>query len=403
MKLTAIAIRSLSLPAGKTEAIVFDDDVPGFGLRIREGGSRAFVFQYKLGDKQRRMALGRVTALDIGKARETAKDLYARVRLGQDPAGDRAEAKVRATETFAAAAAQFLARQRARLRPKSYENVERHLLTHAKALHELQFAKVERRDIATCLAGVTTNNGAVTANRVRSTLSSLFAWAMGEGLVDRNPVTGTNQNTEMSRDRVLSPAELRIIWNALGDDHYGTIMRLLALSGQRASEIAGLRWSEVRETEIALLPERTKNKRAHVVPLSEPARAIIAAQPRRIGADGKPRAFVFGLGDGPFQGWSNCLDTLNARIAETTGETLPHWTPHDLRRSFATHAAEIGIQPHIIEAVLNHVSGHRAGVAGIYNRASYEREKRIALDRWAEWLTTVVEGRDTNVVTLRQA
>jgi integrase len=402
MKLTAIAIRSLSLPAGKTEAIVFDDDVPGFGLRIREGGSRAFVFQYKLGDKQRRMALGRVTALDIGKARETAKDLYARVRLGQDPAGDKAEAKVRATETFAAAAAQFLARQRGRLRPKSYENVERHLLTHAKVLHELQFAKVERRDIATCLAGVTTNNGAVTANRVRSTLSSLFAWAMGEGLVDRNPVTGTNQNAEMSRDRVLSPAELRIIWNALGDDHYGAIMRLLALSGQRASEIAGLRWSEVRETEIVLPPERTKNKRQHVIPLSEPARAIIAAQPRRTNADGKPREFVFGLGDGPFQGWSNSLNILNARIAETTGETLRHWTVHDLRRSFATHAAEIGIAPHIVEAVLNHV-GHRAGVSGIYNRASYSREKCIALDRWAEWLTAVVEGRDTNVVTLRQA
>jgi integrase len=402
MKLTATAIRSLSLPAGKAEAIIFDDDVHGFGLRVRDGGSRTFVFQYKIGTKQRRIALGSVTALDIGKARDTAKDLYARVRLGQDPAGDKAAAKIKAAETFEASAAPFLARQRTRLRPRPYVDVERHVLIHAKMLHGLQLAKITRRDIATCLAAITQNNGAVTANRVRSTLSSFFAWAIGAGLLEHNPVTGTNVNEEKSRDRVLLPDELRLIWNALDDTHYGAILRLLALTGQRAGEIAGLRWSEIKDAEIVLPPERTKNKRAHVIPLSEPARAIIAAQPRRIGADGKPRDLVFGRGSGPFDGWSNSQNLLNARIAATTGKTLPHWTPHDLRRSFATHAAEIGIAPHIIETILNHVSGHRRGVAGIYNRATYARETRIALDHWAEWLAAVVEGRESNVVPLRR-
>jgi integrase len=403
MKLTAGTIKSLSLPAGKSELLVFDDAVPGFGLRLRDGGARSYIFQYKLGDKQRRMTLGLASAIPIAKARATAETLYAQTKLGVDPAGARAEAKIKAAETFEAAAAPFLARQRERLRPRSYADVERHLLMYARVLHGLQLASINRRDIAACLTKITTDNGAVTANRVRTTLSSLFAWAIGAGMLEHNPVTGTNRNDESARDRVLSPAELRLIWNELGDDHYGSIMKLLALTGQRAGEIAGLRWSEVRDNAVLLSAERTKNSRQHSVPLSEAARAIIEAQPRRVNADGKPRDLIFGLGDGPFDGWSKCGNMLNARITKASGKPLSHWTAHDLRRSFATHAAEMGIQPHIIEAVLNHISGHKAGVAGVYNRAAYEPEKRAALERWADQLLSWVEGRESNVVTLRQA
>jgi len=177
-----------------------------------------------------------------------------------------------------------------------------------------------------------------------------------------------------------------------------------ALTGQRAGEVAGLRRSEVKDSNRIELPgERTKNHRPHTVPLSDVAAAIIAVQPQRVGSDGKPRDLIFGLGEGPFAGWSNSKKALDAAIKEELGEALPHWTPHDLRRSFATHAAEVvGIQPHIIEAVLNHISGHRAGVAGIYNRAMYEPEKRAALDRWAEQLLAWVEDKESKVVPLRR-
>jgi integrase len=406
MKLTATTCRTQKLPAGKNEAIFFDDDIPGLGLRLRAGGSRILVFQYKLGSKQRRMKIGAVGALEFGAARDKAKEYYARVQLGEDPAGDKADAKAKAAETFEAAADLFLARQRAHLRPRSYVDVERHLLTHAKTLHQLQLAKIERRDIATVIATITKNSGAVTGNRVRTSLCTFFGWAMREGLLEANPVINTNRNKEHTRERVLSPAELRLIWNALGDDDFGAIMKLLALTGQRAGEIAGLRWSEVRDLELVLPGERTKNHRAHTIPLSEPARAILAtigARPRRADAAGKLRDLVFGIGDGPFSGWSNSKEALDARLAEMNGSPLGHWTPHDLRRSFATHAAEfIGMQPHIIEACLNHVSGHRAGVAGIYNRAMYEPEKRAALTRWAEHLLAWVEGRESNVIPLRR-
>jgi len=401
MKLTVKSTAGLKLPRGKTDHIEFDDDVPGFGVRLRESGNRSFVFQYKIGKQQRRIALGAVSAIDIGKARQTAKDLYARVRLGQDPAGDKADAKVKAAETFAATAARFLEYQRTRLRPRSYPDVERHLLSHAKALHGIQLAKIDRRDIATIIAGVTKNSGAVTGNRVRTTLSTFFSWAMMHGLIEGNPVIGTMRNRERSRERVLTPAELRAIWTSLEDDHFGSIIKLLALTGQRAGEIAALRWSEIHDNSILLPSDRTKNHRAHVVPLSAAARAIIEAQPRRANAAGKQRDLIFGLAEGPFSSWSGSKQQLDERIKEATGKALPHWTPHDLRRTAATQMAELGIQPHVIEAVLNHVSGHRAGVAGIYNRASYEREKRIALDLWAAHLMAIVEGRESNIVTLK--
>jgi integrase len=387
MKLTAAGVRALALKGGATEAIVFDGEVPGFGVRLRSGGSKTFVFQYVLGSKQRRLTLGPVSALDLAKARATAKDLYAAVRLGRDPAGEKQRAKLKASETFAAIATHYLRHQQARLRPRSYDQVKRHLSTYAKPLHRLQIEMVTRRDIAACLASVRANSGDVTGNRTRATLSAFYSWAMAEGLAETNPVAGMNRSEERPRERVLDATELRLVWNHLHDDDFGAIMRLLMLTGQRANEIAGLRWSEIRGDMIALPGERTKNHRAHTVPLSRAALDIIARQQQRAGRD-----LIFGAATGQYNGWNYSMTALNKRIAEAAGQSLPRWVPHDLRRSFATHAAEIGIQPHIVEAILNHIGGHKAGVAGIYNRSSYEREKRQALDMWAAHLTATVEG-----------
>jgi integrase len=279
--------------------------------------------------------------------------------------------------------------------------VERHLLRHARPLHRLQLEKIGRRDIASVLAAVRIDVGRVSANRTRTSLSALFSWAMSEGLVEANPVVGTLRVEEHSRERVLDFDELRLIWNALPARDYGAVMKLLALTGARANEIAGLRREELRDGAILLPGSRTKNGREHLIPLSAPARAILADHLGR--RKDEERHLVFGRRTGPFSGWSKCKDALDQRIAETAGRRLPHWTPHDLRRSFATHAAGIGIQPHIIEACLNHVSGHKGGVAGIYNRAAYEPEKRTALDRWAAHLLAVVEGDESNVTPLRRA
>ena len=409
MKLTSASIRKIEPIPPKTDRIEFDDAVPGFGVRARAGGSKVYVVQYGIGEKTRRMSLGNVELQGVDKARAKAKDILAKVRLGQDPAGEKQQARETAADTFRAVAERFLAFQKAHggregrgLRPRSYTEAERHLMTHAKTLHGLLLAKIQQRDIASVISAVRVKH-AVTANRVRTSLASLFSWAIGEGLVNSNPVTGTKRTEEKSRERVLDPAELRLIWNSLEDDHFGAIVKLLALTGQRAAEISGMRWSELKNDVLVLPPDRTKNHREHLIPLSEPARAIIAAQPRRLGPDGELRDLIFGFGNGPFSGWGKSKDALEKRIAEKAGQPLPHWTPHDLRRSFATHASGLGIQPHIIEVILNHVSGFRAGVAGIYNRNPYDAEKRTALATWADHLLAIVEDRESNVTPMRRA
>jgi integrase len=187
-------------------------------------------------------------------------------------------------------------------------------------------------------------------------------------------VVGTSQRQEKSRERILSAAEIRLICNSLPDSQYGTVLKILLFTGARLNEIAQLRWSEIdfQRGVISLSGDRTKNKRPHEVPMSPSVRTLLEAQPMN------GREYCFRSVDVARR--KRELDETITKL--NGGSPLPHWTHHDLRRSAATHMAEIGVQPHIIEAVLNHQSGHKAGVAGIYNRATYASEKRDALDRW---------------------
>jgi integrase len=440
MKLTAKGIRGLQLPEGKMDHLFWDDDIPGFGLRLRAGGSRSWVFQYAIGDKQRRLSLGAASAESFSTVkdsdgriklgiRDQAAQLHAKVRLGQDPAGDKTESRKRASDTFDAIAKQFLTAKKESTRSGTYTETERHILKHAKTLNGLQVAKIARRDITTLVTTIKQNSGPVAANRVRSTLSDFFGWAMSEGIdgIENNPVLGTNKSEERSRERVLKDYELRVIWKCSGDDQYGAILKLLMLTGQRADEIASLRWSEIGETlvpkkriteaaielpafninAIELPPERTKNKRPHIVPLSEPATAILAAQQRRVDSNGTLREFVFGIGQRGFSGWSRCKERLDERIAKELGSELPHWTAHDARRTMSTVMnGRLDVLPHVVEAILNHVSSQasgKSGVSGVYNKAVYLRERVAALRLWADHLTAIVEGRQDNIIPLKQA
>jgi hypothetical protein len=218
MKFTQKVVDELDLPAGNVETIMFDDVLPGFGLRLRRGGSRVWIYQYKIGDQHRRLTLGSATAVSLSQARKSAVELHAKVRLGRDPAGEKAEGRVRAAETVGATLQVFFAHKRARLRPQSYDRVQRHLLKHCRPLHGLQLAKVDRRAVAARIADVEANSGPIAANRMRSALSSFFAWCMRQGLVDANPVIGTERNPERSRDRVLDDDELKAIWAATASD-----------------------------------------------------------------------------------------------------------------------------------------------------------------------------------------
>jgi len=398
MKLTKASIARLGLPAGTRDKIFFDDDLPGFGLRFRDGGKRTWIAQYRVGAKQRRVTVGTVETTEAEEARKRAKSILSKVHLGADPQIEKAEARAQASSTLQTVVDRYInERAASRLKTRSLEEVERHLRKHWSPLAELPVKKVARADVAAQVAKIAKQNGLFAANRARAALSALFSWAMGEGLADANPVIGTNKATEeVSRDRVLSPEELSLVWREAGKGDYAAIVRLLILTGQRREGVGGILRSEIdlKAAVWRIGAERTKNGLAHDVPLSAPAVTILSALDRR---DGRDR--VFGAGDGPFQGWSNAKNALDARVARRLRKKdersqMPPWRLHDIRRTVATRMADLGVLPHVVEAVLNHVSGHKAGVAGIYNRASYAAEKRAALTLWGEHVRMLVDGGD---------
>jgi integrase len=255
--------------------------------------------------------------------------------------------------------------------------MKRHLKRNLAPLYRLHVRAIDRRRIANELNRIADECGPVQSNRTGSSLSAFYNWAIRAGIVENNPASHRNDNEEHARERVLSDAEIRTLWRGLGTDDFGVIAKLLLLTGQRRDEIGSLRRLEIdlEKSEIRLPPSRTKNKRPHTVPLSKPALEIIQARPQT-------GEYIFGLKHG-FRGWSASRKRVDSLLTE-------HWTLHDLRRTAATKLGELGVQPHIIECILNHANGFRAGTAGIYNRNSYLPEMRQALDVWAKHVMELV-------------
>ena len=348
------------------------------------------------------MFLGSPRVVGAGPARSKAKDLLAAVRLGNDPAAEKSADRANAAHAVGALLPRFLARQRARLKPRSLQETVRHLEQHVRPLHAYPIEKVDRRQVAGLLSDIADASGPAAANRVRASLSAFFTWAAREGLAESNPVGFTNRQTEIgARTRVPTDSELAQIWRAAGDGQYGVIVKLLMLTGARRNEIGDLRWSEVdfEAATATLPPERTKNKRPHLIPLSRPALALLKERWETRDPD---RDLVFGARSGPFSGWSRSKRELDQRLADAAAP-VENWVLHDFRRSISTTLHErFGVQPAIVESVLGHAGGHQGGVAGIYNKSTYIAERGRALERWADHLLAVVTGKPAKaqVVTL---
>jgi len=232
------------------------------------------------------------------------------------------------------------------------------------------------------------------ARAMFAVLNPLFGWLVEKRRLKANPCLGVARpETPRARERVLSNAEIVAFWRAADAERkeFAALLKLLLLTGCRLSEVAQMRRAELNEDGViwTIPGERTKNRRTHVVPLPRFARDILATVPT-VGD------LVFTTdGIHPISGWSKIKRRLDTAI-----EVAP-WRLHDIRRSCATGMAEIGVAPHIVEAVLNHISGHKAGVAGIYNRAAYASEKKAALERWAAHIENIVSGKPAqNILTL---
>jgi integrase len=195
--------------------------------------------------------------------------------------GDRERPPRLALSTDAARLWDGRRRAEGNLRPSTYREIERHLTGYLKALHPIPIHKLDRRAIAVELARITDENGAIIANRARGSLVKFLNWCVGEGFIESNAATHTNKNAEVSRSRVLAAVELNAVWHALPEGDYRDIIKLLALTGSRAGEMAGLRWSEidfVRDV-IVLSAARVKNGRTHTISMSATVRAILEARP----------------------------------------------------------------------------------------------------------------------------
>ena len=184
MKLTKAAVAGLSMPADASEKTYWDDDIPMFGVRLRKGGSKSWIFWYRLGGRTsplRKINLGATSAMSVAEARAEAAKLHAKVKLGQDPVSEKGESIARSGETFASVLETFLARQAERLKPRSYVGVEYHLRVQSKAFHRLPLAQIDRRAVARLLAEVGVSSGPFAANRLRASLMTFFTWCMREG------------------------------------------------------------------------------------------------------------------------------------------------------------------------------------------------------------------------------
>jgi integrase len=397
MKLDERTVRALPLESdrGKADVFYFDDALPGFGVRCRGSGKRSWIVQYRTAHGQRRFTIGAVEKFDLVTARKMAKRQLAEATLGGDP--QEVKRQQRLQRTFGSVVEDYLEAKRAKVRSRTFIEAKRYLTDTAywKCLHTRPIGSIKRDEIAAHLRSMTKRTGAVAVSRAQINLSSLFTWALGEGLAEINPVVGTNTPAEPPpRDRVLKDHELAAIWRACEGDDYGRCIKLLALTGQRRGEVGGMCWSELDlDAGLWRLPAtRVKNARAHIVPLSELAWSIIKAVPRRDDDDN-----LFGLGNVGFQNWGKAKDRLDVRIKPP----LDAWRAHDLRRTAATGMANLGVLPHVIEAALNHQTGSKRGVAGVYNKSPYEREVRTALALWADHVRAIVEGTERKVVPLK--
>jgi integrase len=413
MKLDADTIRTLKLPPDKNDVIFFDDSLIGFGIRLRsDGGSlrRTWIAQYRAKRRTRRIKIGdvgdvdKLAKRDVDRVRDKAFVALGSAKDGQDPQSKKEEARKLAARTLKSVAEEYLAMKQfemeaGKYRPASYRVTKLYLTgkVYFGPLQTTTITEISLADIAARLNAITRNNGTVTSGRARSALSSMFTWAMQQGLMgDRpnNPVTATRKPEDATpRDRVLKDTELAAIWRGCKDDDFGKIVKLLTLTACRREEIGGLRWTEIDldNCTLTLPKERVKNKHEHKLPLTPLALSIIDMVHERVDRD-----HLFGdRSDLGFTKWSTGKNELDVRL----GDDVRGWRLHDLRRSVATWMAEHGdIEPHFIEAVLNHYSGHRSGVAGIYNRAKYGRQMRTALTLWADHLRAIVDAGERKIV-----
>jgi integrase len=405
IRLTQVAVDKLKPPAaGRVE--YWDTTLPGFGLRVaapRAGGEARKTWQsmYRVNGKLVRETIGTLATIPkADAARDLARASMQAAGRGVHPVAERQAVEqaeqARERDTLAAVIDRYLDRYAIkRMRPDYYKETKRALDVDVRpALGTKPIGEVTRREIRELLERIVDRGSPSHANHVLSYLRAMMNWAVSNDLIGANPCEGLKAPApKIERDRALTDDEIPAFWrgcDAVGWP-FGPLFKLLLLTAQRRDELAEASWSEFDlEKALWTLPgERVKNGKAHLVHLPALAIEILAALPR-VGDKG----LVFTTtGDTPVSGWSVGRKRLAKAMRQTEGgegDTCDWFTLHDLRRTAATGMAGLGVAPHVVDRVLNHVSGSIRGVAAIYNRHAYLDERRAALDKWSRHVASLV-------------
>jgi integrase len=396
MKLTKESIATLALSNGKRDQFFWDDELPRFARRLRIGAdgkvAGTWVIQWKVGRTTKRMRLG-TDVLDPKPARAMAKKLLGRIEQGEDPSSDKKKRREQDERTMGKLVDSYLADKGDEWAAKTTLDITRYLtdVRYAGPLLRMPVDSIGLKDIALRIDVIKKEMGSATAANWRSAVSAFFVWCLRRGLCGQNPVIDSETPVITARERVLSGEEIVKVWRACADDDHGKIVKLLVLLAARRQEIGGMRHEEFSDLDgpsptWTLPASRSKNGRALTLPLMPMALGIIRSVPVMAY---RPQLFGQRASAG-FSGWSRAKEALDARCG------VEGFTLHDLRRSTASGLGDIGVQPHIIEEILNHKP---PGIRGVYNKSPYAREVRAALTLWEDHLRALIDGGERKVLS----
>jgi integrase len=396
LRFTTRNIGALPLPSKPQQLDYFDSDLAGFGIRISYGGRRTWFAMYRHARTRRRMTLGTYPAVTLADARKKAKAAIGQASDGKDPAGERrAQLEVGTVKQLVGRYIEDYAKEHKR----SWKNDKRMLEQEiVPTLGRMRLPDVTRRDVKAVLKAITKRGAPVVANRTHEVVRKMFNYAIDEELIAANPAARIQRNAESSRERVLTNDEIRALWGALDAEGapIAAVLRLLLITAQREGEVSTMSWSDIdfEERWWTIPAERAKNGLAHRVFLSDQALRVL--EPLRLKPKHKVWVFPRRVGEGPATRNLIAKPLLDIRRVAKLGDIRPH----DLRRTAASLMTGMGISRLAVAKILNHVEG---GVTAVYDRHSYDPEKKHALEAWGRRLDVILAAKQEahNVVALR--
>ena len=407
VRITKVYIQNIT-PPESGERVHWDDKTRGFGVRVLASGSMSFIFHRRLQNGTAvKATLGRVGEIKVEPARRQAEELLGQIATGKDPVGDRRRARA---NKFGALADEYIKRRCPSM--DSRNEVER--IIHKDLLPrwgQIPSANITRRMVRELGYEIKDRGAPIQANRTISLVKRIFNFGIDEELVSHNPAARMKPVTkEKRRQRALTDDEIRTVWMKVPEMKQAglltqTALKLILVTAQRPGEVLSMEWGEIDGNWWTIPPEKSKNDLAHRVPLSPLALELLAALPRQVrdsrtstvtGQHGYvfPRKVGRGYsGDAPM----NSKTLPHAVRLNNDLFNIEHWTPHDLRRTAASHMAGMGVSRTTIGKILNHAE---PGVTAIYDRHGYDAEKRAALDAWSEKLGQIIDGRQAEITRL---